>query len=72
MGATCIIADVPWCKYCQDLVKTWDMLGLHYENDNDTLIAKIDCTQNEVEDFRFVWSYPTMLFFPHGHKDTKV
>lgn len=62
--------DAPWCTHCKEMAPAWEALAEKYRDREDIVIAEMDATANELEDFS-VHGYPTLKFFPAG-PDRKV
>ncbi|KAJ2943669.1 hypothetical protein O0L34_g16781 [Tuta absoluta] len=58
----------PWCGHCKQLAPIYDKLGEHFEQDADTIIAKMDATVNELDHTK-VTSFPTIKLYT---KDNQV
>ncbi|PRT54101.1 Protein disulfide-isomerase erp38 [Wickerhamiella sorbophila] len=57
-----------WCGYCKRLKPVWDELAALYEQDDEIVVAEVDCTDSEpvanlMETFH-VEGYPTIVYFP--------
>lgn len=56
----------PWCGHCKQLAPIYDELGEKFaDRSSEFVIAKIDSTQNELEDIK-IQSFPTIKLFPKG------
>ena len=52
----------PWCGHCKQLVPICDKLGEAFEDQDDTVVAKMDATLNELPNER-VRSFPTIKLY---------
>ena len=52
----------PNCGHCKAMLPHWEELGELYKGSSDTVIAKIDATNNYYGDDIKVTGYPTMVF----------
>ena len=60
----------PWCTHCKELSPKYEEVGKRLKDKNSKLlIAKIDGTENEVENIS-ISGFPTIMFFP-GNKKNK-
>lgn len=55
----------PWCGHCKKLAPIWDELGANFKGNEKVVIAKMDSTENEVEQVS-VSGFPTLKWFPGG------
>ncbi|XP_067935867.1 protein disulfide-isomerase-like [Watersipora subatra] len=53
----------PWCGHCKKLAPIWDEIAEKYEGVENVVIAKVDSTQNELEEVS-VKGFPTLKMFP--------
>jgi protein disulfide-isomerase-like protein len=59
----------PWCGHCKRLAPDWDKLSGVFANEEDVVIAKVDCTVEEALKARFdVKGFPTLKFFSKENK----
>jgi len=53
----------PWCGHCKTLAPEYEILATEFK-DEDVLIAKVDCTENEaIAQAQGVRGFPTLKFF---------
>lgn len=52
----------PWCDHCRQLAPIYEELGKKYEDSKTVVIAKMDATENELEDISIV-NYPTIILY---------
>jgi protein disulfide-isomerase A1 len=54
----------PWCGHCKQLAPIYDQLGERFaDRSSEFVIAKMDSTQNELDDIK-IQSFPTIKLFP--------
>ena len=58
----------PWCGHCKKLAPEYTKLANKYKDSKTLIIAKIDASENEVENFD-IQEFPTIKFFPANNKD---
>ncbi|PKK24534.1 protein disulfide isomerase family A, member 2 [Columba livia] len=55
----------PWCSHCQAMAAAWEELGERYKDHENIIIAELDATANELENFT-INGFPTLHYFPAG------
>ena len=59
----------PWCTHCKELSPKYEEVAKKLRNNNPKLlIARIDGSQNDVENIS-ISGFPTIMFFPGNRKD---
>ena len=59
----------PWCKHCEKLDPIWEQLGKKYAFEKNLIIGNFDCTtEKEKVPGLDITRYPTLMFYPKGHK----
>lgn len=59
----------PWCKHCVNFWPVLDQLATDYCANNDLVISKFDCENEDTSVIGWeVKSYPTLIFYPKGNK----
>ncbi|OII74524.1 uncharacterized protein cubi_00077 [Cryptosporidium ubiquitum] len=67
-----IVFYAPWCGHCRKLEPDYNILAQRLRGINDKLrIAKIDGSQNEVENIQIL-GYPSILLFKLGKKTEPI
>ena len=54
--------DAPWCGHCKQLAPIYDELAEALKDIEDTVVAKMDSTANEI-DMVAIKSFPTLKYF---------
>lgn len=61
----------PWCGHCKNLKPTWDTVAKDFASESKCIIANFDADaapNKPIAEKYGVNSYPTIKFFPKGHK----
>jgi len=59
----------PWCTHCKELSPKYEEVAKKLKNNNSKLlIARIDGSQNDVDNIS-ISGFPTIMFFPGNRKD---
>lgn len=57
----------PWCGHCKRLAPTWKELGEAYAEDDEVVIAHVDCTTSRDVCAKLeIQGYPTIKLFHKG------
>jgi len=60
----------PWCGHCKKLAPDYEIVANTFANENNVVIAKVDCDQHKELATRFgVTGFPTIKFFGKTSKD---
>lgn len=58
----------PWCGHCQELAPKWKQMAQELENNENVLVASVDCTQEEAWCVSLgIQGFPTLLFGDPSH-----
>ena len=65
MGKTMLVKFfAPWCGHCKRLAPTYEELAQAMTENEDVIIAEVDCTQNgELCQQHGIRGYPTVMLF---------
>jgi len=59
----------PWCGHCKSLAPIYEKVAKTFENENNCVVAKVDCDSEKDLKKRFgVTGYPTLKFFSKDNK----
>ncbi|KZT69146.1 disulfide isomerase [Daedalea quercina L-15889] len=65
----------PWCGHCKRLKPTWEDVANDFASESNCVVANLDAdaAQNKPLAEKYgVQSYPTLKFFPKGHKNAPI
>lgn len=65
-----VVFYAPWCGHCKLLLHDFDLLGEKLKGNKGLLLAKIDATENDVENIELD-GFPTALFYAGNKKNEK-
>jgi len=60
-----------WCGHCKKLAPIYQTVAETLKNNKKLRLVEIDATKNDVEG-QAIHSFPTVIFFPAGKKDSPV
>eukprot|EP01132_Coremiostelium_polycephalum_P010765 gene10765-13182_t len=60
----------PWCGHCKKLAPDYEVVANTFANDNDVVIAKVDCdAHKDLCSTYGISGYPTLKYFPKDNKE---
>ncbi|OII71966.1 thioredoxin family protein [Cryptosporidium andersoni] len=68
---TFIVFYAPWCGHCRKLEPDFNALGQRLHNLKTLKIAKIDGSQNEIENIHIL-GYPSLMLYPANRKSDPI